>query len=75
MIDKSIIKEALSKVGCFAIEDTKDGFRCEFDGGIQRFHIFYQEHWSAELGPFTLYAGGMDLNEIKSIISKLVEKK
>ena len=71
IMNKSDLKELLKKAGCFAIEDTKDGFKCEFDGNLQRFHIFCNEHWTAELGPFTLYAGGVNLNEIESIISRL----
>ena len=74
MINQSDLKVLLQKLGCFAFDDTKEGFKCQFDSDKARFHLYYDERWSAEYGPFTLYAGGMDLTDVESSLNRLINK-
>ena len=66
------IVDTLRGLGCFGFVATEEGFKCEFDGWesgrTMRFHLFYDR---GDLGPFRLYAGGLDITDVKSLVTDL----
>lgn len=68
---KMSLWDSLKSLGCFGFRNTKGGFKCEFDGGLQRVHIDHDGSYEAELGPMTMYIGGLTLEDVGSVIRRL----
>jgi hypothetical protein len=65
----------LRGLGCFGFVATEEGFKCEFDAEVggrkMRLHLFYDRSEDADLGPFRLYGGGMDIDDVKRLVTDL----